>query len=222
MEPTFAVTSDCLVTGIDFVLEKEFKSRLTIENPQYVAAKKYGRWVGKKLKPQLIYYEAVPGGLRFPRGFANQAVLLCREFTGKNPTIIDKRRLLPEFEYQFSGTLRPYQEEAVAIAAEKSFGVIEAGTGSGKTVMALALIAKRRQPTLVVVHTKELLYQWQERARQFLGVEPGLVGDGKFILAPLTVAIVNSARNRVEELVPHFGQLVVDECHRVPANLFPM
>ncbi len=220
MEPILTVSSDCLVTGIDLALEKEFKSRLTIDNPLYAAAKKYGRWVGKKLKPQLQYYDPVPGGLRFPRGFSNQAVLLCREFTDKNPTIIDQRRLLPEIDLLFEGALRPYQQEAVAIAAEKSFGVIEAGTGSGKTVMALALIAKRRQPTFVVVHTKELLYQWQERARQFLGIEPGLVGDGKFDLAPLTIGIVNSARKRVEELVPHFGHLIVDECHRVPASLF--
>jgi superfamily II DNA or RNA helicase len=220
MEPILTVSSDCLVTGIDLALEKEFKSRLTIDNPLYAAAKKYGRWIGKKLQPQLKYYDPVPGGLRFPRGFSNQAVLLCREFTKNNPVIIDKRRLLPEIDFLFSGALRAYQHEAVAIAAEKSFGVIEAGTGSGKTVMALALIAKRRQPTFVVVHTKELLYQWQERARQFLDIEPGLVGDGKFDLAPLTIGIVNSARKRVEKLVPYFGHLIVDECHRVPASLF--
>lgn len=220
MEPTLTVTSDCLVTGIDFELEKAFKSRLTIDNPQYIAAKKYGRWIGKKLKPRLKYYDPVPGGLRFPRGFSNQAVLLCRSFTGKNPIIHDRRKLLPEIDFQFCGALRPYQLEAVAVATQKSFGVIEAGTGSGKTVMALALIAKRRQPTLVVVHTKELLYQWQERACQFLSVEPGLVGDGKFEVAPLTIAIVNSARKRVNELVPHFGHLIVDECHRVPTSLF--
>ena len=105
-------------------------------------------------------------------------------------------------------------------AARKSFGVIEAGTGSGKTVMALALIARRRQPTLVIVHTKELLGQWQERVQHFLGTEPGQVGDGRFVLAPITIAIVNSARSHVTELVPHFGQLIVDECHRVPASLF--
>jgi len=220
MEPTLTVTSDCLITGIDLALEKELKHRLTIDNPQYAAAKKYGRWIGRKLKPQLKYYDPVPGGLRFPRGFANRAVIVCREFAGQNPTIIDRRRLLPEIDFPFCGVLRPYQQEAVAAAANKSFGVIEAGTGSGKTVMALALIGRRRQPTLVVVHTKELLYQWQERARQFLGTEPGLVGDGQFHLAPLTIGIVNSARKRVEELVPHFGHLIVDECHRVPASLF--
>ncbi len=220
MEPILTVCSDCLLVGIDFEFEKELKNRLTIDNPQYAAAKKYGRWVGKKLKPQLKYYDPVPGGLRFPRGFANQAVLLCRQFTGSDPQIIDQRRVLPEIDFQLHCELRPYQHVAVAIALKKSFGVIEAGTGSGKTVMALALIAARRQPTFVVVHTKELLYQWYERAGQFLGIEPGLVGDGKFLPAPLTIGIVNSAGKRVEELVPQFGHLIVDECHRVPASLF--
>lgn len=220
MEPTLTVSSGCLLAGIDRELEEEIKDRLTIDNPQYAAAKKYGRWVGKKLKPQLKYYDPVSGGLHFPRGFSNQAVLLCRQFTGKDPKIIDLRRLLPEVDFVFNGELRPYQHEALAAAENKSFGVIEAGTGSGKTVMALALVAKRRQPTFVVVHTKELLYQWQERVRQFLGLEPGLVGDGKFILAPVTIGIVNSTGRRIEELVPHFGHLIVDECHRVPATLF--
>jgi superfamily II DNA or RNA helicase len=86
--------------------------------------------------------------------------------------------------------------------------------------MALAAIAARKQPTLVVVHTKELLYQWQERAATFLACEVGLVGDGHFDVQPFTVAIVNTARKRVHDLVPHFGHLVVDECHRVPAALF--
>ena len=220
MEATLTVCADCLLVGIDFEFETELKSRLTIDNPQYAAAKKYGRWVGKKLKPQLKYYDPVPGGLRFPRGFANQAVLLCRQFTGSDPQIIDQRRVLPEIDFQLHCQLRPYQHEAVASAMKKSFGVIEAGTGSGKTVMALALIAARRQPTFVVVHTKELLYQWYERAGQFLGVEPGLVGDGKFLPAPLTIGIVNSAGKRVDELAPQFGHLIVDECHRVPASLF--
>lgn len=220
LTPILIVAADCLLTGIDLPLEQTLKDRLTIANPQYTAAKRYGRWIGKKLKPQLKYYEPVPEGLHFPRGFANQAVLLCRDHCGSDPEIIDKRRLLPEVAFTFLGELRPYQEAAVAAATGKSFGVIEAGTGSGKTVMALALIALRRQPTLVVVHTKELFYQWQERVRSFLGLEPGLVGDGKFILMPVTIGIVNSVRSHLAELTPHFGHLVVDECHRVPANLF--
>jgi len=220
MEPTLTVSSDCLLSGISFDFEKEIKKQLTIENPQYKAAKKYGRWIGKKLKPQLKYYEPVVQGVRFPRGFANQAVLMCRAYFGKDPEIIDQRNLLPEIELFFGGHLRPYQRLAVDEAMKKSFGVIESGTGSGKTVMGLALIAARKQPTLVIVHTKELLYQWKERAEQFLECDVGLIGDGKFSIEALTISIVNSARNRVDELVSRFGHLVVDECHRVPATLF--
>lgn len=220
MTPILTVASDCLLSDIDFSFEQELKKRLTIDNPQYLAAKKYGRWIGKKLKPQLKYYDPVPGGVRFPRGFSNQAVLLCRELLGEDPQIVDKRRLLDEIDFSFNGILRPYQQEAVDKALNRSFGVLEAGTGSGKTVMALTLLGLRRQPAIVVVHTKELLYQWQERVAQFLGVEAGLVGDGHFEIAPVTIAIVNTARKRVSELFPHFGHLIVDECHRVPASLF--
>jgi superfamily II DNA or RNA helicase len=220
MRPKLTVSSDCLLTGIDFALEKRIKNRLTLVNPQYVAARKYGRWIGKKLKPELKYYDPVPTGLRFPRGFSNQAVLLCRDHCGEDPEIVDRRRLLDEISLECRAELRPYQEQAVQAARNKSFGVIEAGTGSGKTVMALALIAARRQPALVVVHTRELLHQWRERIKQFLGIEAGQVGDGVFRPAPVTVAIVNSAAKRVGELVPGFGHLIVDECHRVPASLF--
>ena len=220
METTLTIGSQCCLTGIPLDLEKALKERLTIDNPEYLAAKKYGRWIGKKLTPQLKYYEPVVGGLTFPRGFGNQAVLMCRKLLGGDPKIVDNRKLLPEHGFVFQGALRPYQEDAVTAADNRSMGVIEAGTGSGKTVMALALIARRRQPTIIIVHTKELLYQWCERIEQFLGEGAGVIGDGKFSVAPVTVAIVNTARKRVTELVPHFGQLIVDECHRVPASLF--
>jgi superfamily II DNA or RNA helicase len=218
--PKMTVAADCLLENISRELEEALKKRLTIDNPEYLAAKKYGRWIGKKMKPQLKYYESVPRGLRFPRGFSNQAVLLCREIGGHDPEIIDRRRLLPEVDYEFHGLLRPYQRRAVAAISRHSFGVLEAGTGSGKTVMALAVIAARRQPALVVVHTKELLYQWRQRAEEYLRCPVGILGDGKADIQALTIAIVNSARKRVTELAPLFGHLVVDECHRVPASLF--
>ncbi len=218
--PILTVSSDCLLEDASPELVAAIKDRLTIPNPEYTAAKRYGRWIGKRLKPKLYYFKEDKKGLWFPRGFSNQAVLLCREHMGESPEIIDKRRLLEECSFTFSGTLRSYQQAGVDLAAKRSFGVLEAGTGSGKTVMALALVALRQQPSLIVVHTKELLYQWQERIGEFLGCEAGLVGDGKYDLKPVTVAIVNSARKRVSELVPRFGHLIVDECHRVPAALF--
>lgn len=213
------VSADCYLEQIDRDLEKTLKDQLTIDNPKYIAARRYGRWIGKKLKPKLYYYEQEPGGLRFPRGFANQAIELCQD-SGVEPEIVDERRRLADHQFSFQAKLRPYQDEAVQMICSRSFGVLEAGTGSGKTVMALAAIARRRQPAIVIVHTKELLYQWRDRIEEFMGIEAGLIGDSKFEVKPLTVAIVNSARKRTEELAPQFGHLIVDECHRVPATLF--
>jgi len=214
------VGAQCLLTGAPEHLRKVLKAGLTLPNPKYQAAKKYGRWVGKNFPQHLYYFKETEAGLLMPRGYAREVVIHCLEVAGKRPEIIDRRRTLPEVDFVFLGELRPYQEEAVTAVLTRDFGVLEAGTGSGKTVMAIKVIACRRQPTIILVHTKELLYQWAERVRQFLGIEAALLGDGKSELGPVTVAIVNSARTQQEALVEHFGQILVDECHRVPTSLF--
>lgn len=214
------VHHECCLDNAPAPLLAALRSELTIDNPKYRDAKRFSRWVGKKLKPQLFFFREEAGHFYFPRGFGNQAVRVCRQHMGVSPLLVDQRRLLPAIDLTFQGELRPYQEEATAAVLAHSFGVLEASTGSGKTVMALAVIARRCQPTLVLVHTRELLQQWRERIHQFLGIEAGQAGDGVIDLRPVTVAIVNTARKHLNTLVPLFGQLVVDECHRVPASLF--
>lgn len=211
---------ECRLVGAPETLRAEIRRQLTVDNPKYQAAARYGRWVGRQLKPKLHFFRENSAIIHFPRGFANQAVLLCRRLGLDDPVILDQRLLLEPLDLRFHGELRPYQEEAVAAVCGRSFGVLEAATGSGKTVMALAVIARRQQPTLILVHSKELFHQWRQRIHDFLQLEAGLAGDGQCAPAPITVGIVNTVRRRLEELAPRFGQLVVDECHRVPATLF--
>ena len=214
------VDAEACLEGATETQKAIIRQKLTIINPKYQAAKRYSRWIGKKLKPKLYFFNDWENRLFFPRGFVNQANQLCEQVTGTRPKIIDNRQRLPEIDLTFHGTLRPYQQEAVRAVIKHSFGVLEAGTGSGKTVMALNIIAKRKQPTLIIVHNKELLHQWRERIVQFLDIEAGQAGDGKYDIHPVTVAIVNTARKHLDSLPPQFGQIIVDECHRVPANLF--
>ena len=218
--PVMTVDGQCHLANMSGTLLETLKNKLTIDNPKYHAAKKYGRWIGKNFQQQLFLYDIDEKGITFPRGYAAQAINLCKKHIGQSPRIIDNRRKLAEINLDFQGELRPYQQEAEKIILQRHFGVLVAGTGSGKTVMALAVMAKRRQPALILLHSKELMYQWQERINQFLGIEAGLIGDSKFDIQPVSVAIVNTARKRLNELVPHFGHLIVDECHRVPAALF--
>ena len=217
---TLTMSCNACLSGVEPQLLARFKKELTMANPKYLDAVKYGRWVGKNMAKTLSFYEVDGDTVCFPRGFANQALTICRQ-SGFAVEIKDKRRLLPAENFVFSGALRPYQQKAVADIVRRQFGVLEAGTGSGKTVMALAVLAERRQPALVLVHTRELLYQWAERIGEFLDIgKPGLVGDGCFELKPVTIAIINSAKNHLSELIGHFGQIIVDECHRCPSSMF--
>jgi superfamily II DNA or RNA helicase len=218
--PVLEVRSECLLRGGPESLRAAIRRELTVNNPKYMDAKRYSRWIGRQLKPKLYFFRDQGADIIFPRGFGNRAVYLCRQAVGTDPEIRDHRRRLEQEEFCFQGELRPYQQQAVAAVLRRSFGVLEAGTGSGKTVMALKIIAERGQPTIIIVHSRELLLQWMERIETFLGIQAGQAGGGRVDIRPVTVAIVNTVRKRIDELAPLFGQLIVDECHRVPASLF--
>jgi superfamily II DNA or RNA helicase len=215
----FTISNKIEIQGAPAQLIEILKDHLTMANPAFAEAKKRGRWTGN-IEPQLSFYEDIPGGISLPRGYARQALELIEKHTGKRPHIIDQRRTCPSVDFAFKGKLRPYQDEAVRDIIARDFGVLEAATGSGKTVVALAVIGARRQPTLVLCHSKELLYQWQDRIKSFLGVEAGLLGDGNYKLAPVTVGIINTARKYLDELPQHFGQVIIDETHRTPCSMF--
>ncbi|MEW6290848.1 MAG: DEAD/DEAH box helicase [Thermodesulfobacteriota bacterium] len=216
---TLTVAHNCTLAGAPPELTAVLKKKLTLVNPKYRDAVRYARWIGKNLKKELHFYTLAGPDILFPRGFGNQAVLLCRNM-GFEVDIIDHRRQLDPVELAFSGNLRPYQDKACRAMLSREFGVLEAATGSGKTVMAAAMIAGRRQPALILIHTKELLYQWQERIRSFLGLEPALIGDGAFAVHDVTVGLINTVKKHLHELPARFGHIIVDECHRTPSSMF--
>lgn len=213
----FEVANEIRLSGYPPALYTELTRLFTLGNPEALEAEKMGRWFDPD--EQYLYFWRLEGGaLVLPRGAA-RTVMHMAEQHGR-VEVEDRRLMLPPCGYSFQGQLRPYQAQAVQSILGREFGVLEAGTGSGKTVMALAIIACRQQPTLVLVHTKELLYQWQDRIKTFLGIEAGLIGDGHLDIRPVSVGIVNTARKQLDSLVEHFGHVIVDECHRVPSTLF--
>jgi len=198
------------------------QERLTIPNPAYIEAQKRGRWM-RNIRKELTYYQDTVDGLVIPRGFALQLLRLATQHE-VSWQLDDRRWTLPKVEISFAGKLREYQTEAVKDCLKRDFGVLNAPTGSGKTTIALAIIAARKQRCLVVVHTKELLQQWIDRASQFLNMAPdeiGIIGGGKKGIGErLTIGIVNSIYPTASEIREHFGFVVVDECHHCPSRTF--
>ena len=202
---------ECVLFGASPKIVEQLKTKLSFPNPAYAEARKHGRWTGNIDRVLIFYKELGPGQISFPRGFMREALGI----TGRSLVFQDDRRTLPEVDFRFYGKLRPYQEVAVEVMLKKHFGVLEASCGSGKTVCALAVIAQRKQPTLVVVSTVELLNQWCDMIDKFLAVNAGRIGNGKFEIKPITVGIVNTVVSHLTELPQHFGQIVFDEVHRM-------
>ena len=150
---------------------------------------------------------------------------------------------------KFIGNLRPDQTRAVTAMLAHDQGVLCAPTAFGKTVTAAALIAERGVNTLIIVHRKELLKQWQERLCTFLDIDPKRIGivtsnrqttskkapttnrkSAKVTAlatspAPATVidiAMVQSLikQDEANSVVEQYGHVIVDECHHVSAASF--
>ena len=73
-------------------------------------------------------------------------------------------------------------------------------TGSGKTVVAAAMIARLGQPALFFVHTKDLLYQAKSYFENILKVPVGQIGDGVVDIQPITVATIQDNLESLSEL----------------------
>ncbi|MEO8701944.1 MAG: DEAD/DEAH box helicase family protein [Kofleriaceae bacterium] len=123
--------------------------------------------------------------------------------------------------------LRWYQQAAIQrweTAGRR--GVIALPTGSGKTLVALAAIARVGAAALCLVPTRVLLDQWATALAACWPHPIGRLGDGDYQVAPITVATYASATTWAPRIGDRFGLVVVDEAHHVgawcPSEIFEM
>jgi len=216
------ISNRILIQDIHPSFGQEITERATLLNPKWADNQKMNRWNGKTPK-FLKCYSWAQNGLLIPRGFFFDLKEMAKQH-GLSLDCKDQTRELPEVDFHFNGQLRPYQVQAAQAILAAHFGVQDAPTGSGKTVIALYVIAERQQPALIIVHTKELLNQWIDRIHSFLGIpvdEIGIIGAGKMRIGDrVTVGMVQTLHKCKDEVVPHIGHLIVDECHRCPSRTF--
>ena len=132
----------------------------------------------------------------------------------------DRARRFSPLELTLTQPVEPYPHQKAALEAwtrAGGRGLVELPTGAGKTLLAVLAILHVQRPTLVVVPTLDLMTQWQGVLARHLGVEVGLLGGGVSDRRPLTVTTYDSAAMQTEFHGHHFGLLVCDECHHLPA-----
>jgi len=194
------------------------------QNPDFYKAQAMRMSVWNK--PRVIgCAENYPQHIGLPRGCFEAALSLLRD-NGISYDLRDERFVGQPLDVSFIGCLRMDQEIAVSAMLHHDEGVLCAPTGFGKTVVAAAMIARRRVNTLVLVHRTELLKQWQERLQAFLSADKklvGAIGGGKSRpTGGIDIAVMQSLsrRGEVNSIVENYGQIIIDECHHIGAFSF--
>ncbi|HNQ22593.1 MAG TPA: DEAD/DEAH box helicase family protein [Phycisphaerae bacterium] len=177
-------------------------------------------------KPRIIACaEEYSNHICLPRGCQDELLQLLSDVKIES-VVRDERCAGSPLDAAFHGQLRPEQQAAADALLAHDTGVLSATTAFGKTVVAAWLIARRAVSTLVLVHRRQLLEQWVERLSTFLGwnrKDIGRIEGGrKKPTGTLDVALIQSVVRKgvVDDRVAAYGQLVVDECHHLPAFSF--
>jgi len=213
--------------GLSLKLNNFLKEELNFTNEEFFIKQKSGRNT-YGTKRYFKFIEEKEHELIIPKGFIGKLVRYCKE-ENMDYEFVDNRRRVNPVVFSFHAQLKPYQISVINAVSKKDIGIIVAPPGSGKTIIALKVIADRQQPTLIIVHRKQLAEQWLERIETFLGIpkhQIGKIGQGKNKPGEqITVATIQSLTKELEkpenrELVNSFGTIILDECHHIPAETF--
>jgi superfamily II DNA or RNA helicase len=197
-------------------LDKALYQRLAFQplNYEYTDAYKEGTWDGW-VRLYSVESKSFPIGLlNFVEDEIRKAGFSCK--------IVDRREIGYHTSWEYVGPpLRDYQQEVVDKVIQRGgIGTIMLPTAAGKTIVGLALMAHYKVPTLVLVHRKDLLYQWRDEILKNLSnvSEVALFGDGIYNEGEITVAMIQSVYER--GLQKKYDLLLADECHHIPADTF--
>ncbi|MEV0881514.1 DEAD/DEAH box helicase family protein [Micromonospora echinofusca] len=160
--------------------------------------------------------------LVLPRGLRHTIATIV-ERAGSRLAVTDARNSGTEIDTAFTAELTGKQATAVGALLAHDDGILVAHRGSGKTVMACAVIAEGNASTLVLVDRKALADQWRTRVEQFLGIKPGQLGGGRRKLTgTVDIALLPSLARRddVATLTQGYGHVIVDECHHLGAAAY--
>jgi superfamily II DNA or RNA helicase len=122
-------------------------------------------------------------------------------------------------------TLRSYQKQAISQMLQRVQGYVMLPCGGGKTVLGAGAIYASGESALVLVHTHELMEQWDSAFRNLYGVRIKRAESPWRPLKAGEVAIgmvqkLHRAGDAPKNLYNSVGAVLVDECHHVTAVTF--
>lgn len=211
--------------GLPAWLLAQLKHLASLHNPKFYENERLR--LSNHATPRLIrcYVEELDA-LHLPRGLLDPARQVI-ESVGSELALDDRRNDPPELGVQPTINLTTVQQTAVDALVAHDHAVLVAPTGSGKTVIACALIAAHWVPTLILVDRTPLVEQWKSRLMEHLGLgrrQIGRVASTAKASGLVDIATLQAVarRENAAALFDGYGMVIVDECHHLPARSFEL
>lgn len=225
------------LSGLSAKIVNLFKRMAAFHNPEFYA--KQGMRLSTYDVPRIISCSDVfDDYLAVPRGCEEDIVGVLKA-NEVDYIIEDKTCHERKINVSFKGELHEEQLKAMKCMLPYNTGTLSATTAFGKTVFAIAMIAKRKVNTLILVHRKSLLDQWKKQLEEFLEIKEVVEEDSKRKgknLSPIgelcsgkdslhgviDIALIQSSleNNEAKSFVRDYGMVIVDECHHVSSVSF--
>ena len=183
---------------------------------------------------EIKYYIINKNLMRVPRG----SVLALQECFKLNNINVEWISNVVSFEQEkqkyadFNVKLRKYQIDCINTMITKVQGVVQMPCGAGKTTSGTVALLVLNQPSLVLVHTKEILNQWVETIERIGFIRVRKITSGSFCdfknlnkneICVAMIQTLNSklkkskTKNKVIKFLDSVGAVLTDEAHHVPA-----
>jgi len=207
--------SNIIKTHKSAVDSRAIATKFTYPNPKFIENERLG-FSNFGVPRTISLFKKNADNIFFPRGLLKEVFSLnprleIIDHTITNPTRFNPSRII----------LKPHQIPALDELLKRNQGILEAPPASGKTIVAIETIVRRRQKALVLVHTKDLMEQWIGRFQEFTDIEPGTIQEGEFNIKDVTIGMVQSLNRPLEKtFINQFGLVLLDECHHAPAITF--
>lgn len=193
----------------------------------FTRAYQRGTWDGRKYLYKIASARANYG--KFPSGLISRVVKIINDQFPNEPIAYQDLREKPLQQHPLllpGVELFDYQQEAVNKAIEVERGLFRAPTGSGKSVIEAAIVARLNLPTLVMSHRLEILEHLKTIIEKSLGFEVGLIQGSNKKVQRFNVAMIQTIAScykrrlfdknaaRVVKFIEEECQLlIVDEAH---------
>ena len=172
-------------------------------------------WRAQAMPEQYHLYKVVGDKVYIPMG------ILGTSWANKFPPHREDMGHLHMALLPFGPQLRDEQHQAIKNIMSRNVGLMNAGTGTGKSYMILYMAARNPYKTLIVVSSTVCLEEMVTKCQDFCGVTPHVIGGNtkyKPTTDKITVCMLHSVSKLTKDKKEYklnaydFGCILVDEC----------